>query len=116
MLSISHLYEIEGMVLYEDEHGFVFEAEEGHTLNKPMSSDRAAKKYMVYVKNDKGKVVKVHFGDPNLKIKRDSDEKRKNFRARHGCDSPGPKWKPKYWACKTWEKNRTVGDVMKKGG
>jgi hypothetical protein len=118
MLSVSHLFEIDDLVLYEDEYGFILEAEEGKTptLNKPMASDRQAKKYMVYVKNDQGNIVKVHFGDPNLEIKRDNDERRKNFRARHKCDNPGPKWKPRYWACKTWEKNRTVGDVMAKGG
>jgi hypothetical protein len=60
------------------------------------------KKYKVYVKNDKGNVVKVNFGDPNMEIKRDDPGRRKNFRARHNCDTPGPKWKARYWACKTW--------------
>ena len=36
------------------------------TLNKPMRGD--VKKSKVYVKNDKGNVVKVNFGDPNMKI------------------------------------------------
>ena len=27
---------------------------------------------------------------------------RKNFRARHNCDNPGPKHKARYWACRTW--------------
>jgi hypothetical protein len=69
-------------------------------LNKIMKGD--VKKYKVYVKNDKGNVVKVNFGDPNMEIKRDSPERRKNFRARHNCDNPGPRWKARYWACKTW--------------
>jgi len=69
-------------------------------LNKPMRGD--VKKYKVYVKNDKGNVVKVNFGDKNMEIKRDDPERRKSFRARHKCDNPGPKWKARYWSCKFW--------------
>ena len=50
-----------------------------------MMSD--VKKTKVYVKNDKGNVVKVEFGDPNMDIKRDDPERRKNFRVRHNCDN-----------------------------
>lgn len=71
-------------------------------LGKIMRGDR--KKYKVHVKNDKGNVVKVEFGDPNMKIKRDNPRRRKSFRARHRCDNPGPRWKARYWACKTWSK------------
>ena len=42
---------------------------EGKELNNPTRGD--VKKYKVYVKNDKGNVVKVEFGDPNMSIKRD---------------------------------------------
>jgi hypothetical protein len=69
-------------------------------LNKIMRGD--VKKYKVYVKNDKGNIVKVNFGDPNMEIKRDDPDRRRNFRARHNCDNPGPRWKARYWACKTW--------------
>jgi len=69
-------------------------------LNKIMRGD--VKKYKVFVKNDKGNVVKVNFGDPNMEIKRDDPDRRRNFRARHNCDNPGPRWKARYWACKTW--------------
>lgn len=69
------------------------------------------KKFYVFVKNDKGNVVKVTFGDKNMEIKRDDPERRKNFRARHGCDNPGPKWKARYWACRTWEKGKSVSDL-----
>jgi hypothetical protein len=74
------------------------------TLNKPFRTPDGPKKFAVYVKNDKGNVVKVTFGDPNMEIKRDSDERRSNFRARHNCDDPGPKWKARYWSCKMWSK------------
>ena len=82
------------------------------TLNKPFRTPDGPKKFAVYVKNDKGNVVKVTFGDPNMDIKRDSDDRRKSFRARHNCDNPGPKWKARYWACKTWEKGKSVSDIV----
>ena len=81
-------------------------------LNNPTEGD--TKKYKVYVRNDKGNVVKVEFGDPNMEIKRDSPGRLKAFRARHQCDTnPGPKWKARYWSCKFWEKGKTVTDLMK---
>ena len=72
------------------------------TLNKPFRTPDGPKKSAVYVKNDKGKVVIVRFGDKNMKIKKNIPERRKSFRARHNCDNPGPKWKARYWSCKAW--------------
>jgi hypothetical protein len=72
------------------------------TLNKPFRTPDGPKKTSVYVKNDKGNVVKVNFGDPNMEIKRDDPARRRSFRARHNCDNPGPKWKARYWSCKAW--------------
>jgi DNA-directed RNA polymerase subunit RPC12/RpoP len=70
-------------------------------LGKPMRGD--VKKFKVYVKNDKGNVVKVNFGDPNMKIKKNIPARRKSFRARHHCDTnPGPRWKARYWSCRKW--------------
>ena len=72
-------------------------------LNKPFRLPSGSKKkFGVYVKNDKGNIVKVTFGDPNMSIKRDNPERRKAYRARHGCDNPGPKSKANYWSCKMW--------------
>lgn len=71
-------------------------------LNKPFRTPSGPKKFSVYVKNDKGNVVKVNFGDPNMSIKRDDPERRKSYRARHNCDNPGPKFKANYWSCKMW--------------
>ena len=72
------------------------------TLNKPFLTPDGPKKRSVYVKNDKGNVVKVNFGDPNMRIKKNDPARRKSFRARHNCDNPGPKWKARYWSCKAW--------------
>jgi hypothetical protein len=71
-------------------------------LNKPFRTPNGPKKFAVYTKNQKGTVVIVRFGDPNMEIKRDSPERRKAFRARHNCDNPGPNWKPKKWSCRMW--------------
>jgi hypothetical protein len=79
-------------------------------LNKIMSGD--VKKYKVFVKNDRGNVVKVNFGDPNMEIKRDNPARRRNFRARHRCDTPGPRWKARYWACRTWS-TQSVSSMLK---
>jgi len=76
-------------------------------LGKIMQGD--IKKFKVYVKNEKGKVVKVNFGfggksakGKRMVIKKNNPERRRSFRARMNCDNPGPRWKPRYWACRTW--------------
>tara|TARA_B100001778_G_C18377298_1_gene533575 strand:- start:101 stop:601 length:501 start_codon:yes stop_codon:yes gene_type:complete len=75
-------------------------------LNKPMQGDK--KKFKVYVKNDKGNVVVVHFGQGGdakggtMRIRKSNPDARRAFRARHNCDSPGPKYKARYWSCKKW--------------
>jgi hypothetical protein len=69
-------------------------------LGKPMKGD--VKKFKVFVKNNKGNVVKVNFGDPNMTIKKHIPARRKSFRARHNCDDPGPRTMARYWSCKKW--------------
>ena len=68
-------------------------------LGKPMRGD--VKKFKVYVKKG-DKVVKVNFGDPNMKIKKSNPTRRKSFRARHKCSTPGPRHKARYWSCRKW--------------
>ena len=107
--------------LYEDEYGSVeetdFESDDSLNeaeyqgrkvqLGKVMQGD--VKKSKVYVKNDKGKVVKVNFGfggtsakGKRMSIKKNDPARRKSFRARHNCENPGPRWKPRYWSCRAW--------------
>lgn len=94
------------------EEAWAEEKNSGKKLNKPFRTPGGPKKFSVYVKNEKGNVVKVNFGDPNMSIKRDDPARRKSFRARHGCDNPGPKTKAKYWSCKMWSK-KSVTKVTK---
>ena len=81
---------------------------ENKTLNKPFRTPKGPKKFSVYVKNEKGNIVKVNFGDPNMEIKRDDPARRKSFRARHNCENPGPKWKARYWSCRQWRAGKKV--------
>ena len=95
----------DSIVLHADENLFnaLTEAEyQGRDvpLGKPMQGD--VKKFKVYVKNPKGNVVKVNFGDPNMRIKKSNPARRKSFRARHNCDNPGPRTKARYWSCRKW--------------
>lgn len=106
---------------YEDEYGSVEDAMQmmneakykGKTvkLGKPTKGD--VKKFKVFVKNKKGKVVKVNFGDPNMEIKRDNPKRRKSFRARHKCSQAKDRTTPKYWSCRMWSKkpvSKIVGE------
>ena len=82
-------------------------------LNKPFRLSGEKKKFGVYAKNEKGNTVQVKFGDPKMDIKRDDPDKRRNFRARHNCDNPGPKHKARYWSCKMWSTS-SVTDILGK--
>ncbi len=91
----------------------VFEAEyQGRKvqLGKPMAGD--VKKFKVYVKNPAGNVVKVNFGhggssaaskgEKTMRIRKSNPDARRSFRARHNCDTPGPRHKARYWSCRKW--------------
>ena len=75
-------------------------------LGKIMQGD--TKKFKVYVKNPKGNVVKVNFGQGGdakggtMRIRKSNPGARKSFRARHNCDNPGPRHKARYWSCRKW--------------
>ena len=97
----------------QSQHKTASDKNKGKKLNKPFRTPGGPKKFSVYVKNDKGNVVKVNFGSPDMEIKRDNPNRRKNFRARHNCDNPGSKTKARYWSCRNWEAGRSVSDNLK---
>ena len=75
-------------------------------LNKPTRIRKGQpgygrKKSQVYVK-DGSRVKRVTFGDPNMKIRKSNPARRKSFRARHNCATPGPRTKARFWSCKAW--------------
>jgi hypothetical protein len=120
--ALNEIFEERKNIIYEDEYGSVemtdFIADDNNLneaeykgrkvqLGKVMQGD--VKKSKVYVKNDKGNVVKVNFGfggksahGKRMVIKKNNPARRKSFRARHNCNNPGPRWKPKFWSCKAW--------------
>jgi hypothetical protein len=69
-------------------------------LGKKMAGD--VKKSKVYVRKPNGNIVKVNFGDKKMRIKKSNPARRKSFRARHNCKNPGPRWKARYWSCRSW--------------
>ncbi len=69
-------------------------------LGKPMQGD--VKKFKVYVKNPKGNVVKVNFGQKGMNITKNNPKRRAAYRARHHCSNPGPRHKANYWSCRKW--------------
>lgn len=86
-----------------------------YKLNKPYRLPAGStKKFAVYTRNPKtNKIIKVRFGDPNMRIKRSSDARRKSFRARHKCATANDKTTARYWSCQMWRKNKTVGAMLR---
>lgn len=103
-------------VLKEDE-GFVemiVEAEyQGKTvqLEKPFRTPGGPRKFSVYVKNDKGNVVKVNFGDPNSTIKNNDPKAAASFQARHKCADQKDKTSAAYWSCNVHRWAKSLGLV-----
>jgi|TARA_R110000796_G_scaffold167858_1_gene284760 hypothetical protein len=90
--------------LYEGSHvplDMPMVEEDEKELNKPKRG--GAKKFYVYVK-DGDKIKKVSFGAKegggNLAVKLDDPEARKNFAARHNCDTANDKLSARYWSCR----------------
>ena len=69
------------------------------TLNSPFRTSGGPRKFSVYVKNSKGNVVKVNFGDPNATIKNDDPERAKSFQARHKCSEKTDRTTAGWWSC-----------------
>ena len=78
-------------------------------LNKPRRTSGGTRKFAVYTKNDSGKVVMVRFGQPGMKVRNDNPAASKSFRARMRCSDPGPRWKPRWWACNVVRYRKLLG-------
>jgi hypothetical protein len=88
----------------EEEEDLIMEAKyRGRkvSLNKPFRTPGGPKKYAVYVKNKRGNIIKVTFGDPGLKVKGSSAARRKSFAARHKCSQKKDRTKAGYWSCRS---------------
>lgn len=78
-------------------------------LNKPRRTPGGPRKFAVYTKNGSGKVVQVRFGQPGMKVRNNDPAAAKSFRARMQCDNPGPRWKPRWWACNVSRYRKLLG-------
>lgn len=68
------------------------------SLGKPTKGGR--KKYQVYVRNKKGNVIKISYGDSGMKANWNDPKARKSFAARHRCHMKKDRTKAGYWACR----------------
>lgn len=86
----------------------------GMKVNKPRRIRKGepgyGKKKFVVVASSGGKKKVIRFGDAKMAIRRDNPKARKNFRSRHGCDTPAGKNKltAKYWSCFQWRSGSKV--------
>ena len=106
-----HWFDLDEGILHEESWQSLLEAEyKGRKvkLGKPFRTPSGPKKFAVYVKNDKGNVVKVTFGLKGARVKNYDKARAKSFRARHRCDDPGPRWKANYWACNVGRFSRAL--------
>ena len=78
-------------------------------LNRPFRTPSGPRKFGVYTNNEKENVVKVGFGEPGMRVNNNDPKKARSFQKRMRCDSPGPKWKAKYWACNVARYRKLLG-------
>ena len=79
-------------------------------LNDPFrAGDGGSHKFYVYTKNDKGNVIKLGFGSPDMSVKAHNPERARSFLARHNCDTPGPRWKARWWSCNLHRYKKQLG-------
>lgn len=80
-------------------------------LGRPMRGD--VKKFKVYVRDPKsGNVKKINFGhggssarrlgQKTMRIKKSNPARRRNFRARHRCNTAKNRMTARYWSCRAW--------------
>ena len=99
-------------LIEEDEEDLLREAEyRGRKvkLGSPFRTPGGPKKFAVYVKNKNGNVVKVTFGDPNLRVRNNNPGARKSFRARHNCDQKKDRTTAGYWSCNVARYRKQLG-------
>jgi hypothetical protein len=81
-------------------------------LNRPFRTPGGPKKFAVYVKSKKGKIKKVTFGDPKMRVRASSKARRKSFAARHKCSTKKDRTTAGYWSCRS-HRIRSLGTKSK---
>ena len=44
-----------------------------------------------------------------MRVNNDDPEKARSFQKRMRCDNPGPRWKPRWWACNVARYRKLLG-------
>jgi len=98
MISFEEYFELQEVL---EDSDIIVESTTCTKVTGQQQSSRSDKKYMRCVKTKTG-YKRVHYGDPNLRIKKSNPKRRKSFRARHKCSQKKDKTTPGYWSCKNW--------------
>ena len=108
-LGIKSIYEgkevfLDAPIVLEEDECLSEAKHRGRTvhLSRPFRTPGGPKKFAVYVRSKAGKIKKVTFGDPNMRIRVSSKSRRKSFRARHKCDQKKDRTTAGYWSCRNW--------------
>ena len=78
-------------------------------LNKPFRTPQGPRKFAVYTKNEKGNVIKLGFGEPGMRVNNADPKKARSFQKRMRCETPGPRWKAKWWSCNVARYRKLLG-------
>jgi hypothetical protein len=97
--------------IYESEDALLEAEYQGRDveLNKPFRTSGESKKFAVYVKNDKDNIIKIGFGDPNLRVRNANPKAARSFLARHRCKDKKDRTKAGYWSCRVGRYAKSLG-------
>lgn len=98
MITFEEYYELQQLLECDS---IIIESTTCTKVTGQQTSTRSDKKYMRCVKTKTG-YKRVHYGDPNLRIKKSNPKRRKSFRARHKCSQKKDKTSAGYWSCRNW--------------
>ena len=82
---------------------------QGRTVNLNSPQRGGTRKFFVYVKNEKGNVIKISFGDPNGTVANDDPKRAASVRARHKCEQEKNKLSANYWSCNVGRYAKQLG-------
>ena len=54
-------------------------------------------------------MIKLGFGSPDMSVKAHNPARARSFLARHNCDTPGPRWKARWWSCNLHRYKKQLG-------
>ena len=55
------------------------------------------------------RTIRVMLLRSGMRVNNDDPEKARSFQKRMRCDNPGPRWKPRWWACNVARYRKLLG-------